>query len=224
MSLNTKTITGAAYERIKADIMSGEYKPGQHLLEKELSEQLEVSRTPIRDALVRLQEEGLLVSKPHRGVFVRELTEKDIQDYYQTRAVLEGLGAKLAARVVVKKNEEDLKEMLSEMTKVLAENKEDQQIISINNEFHDYIFQLAGNEVLNKMRKTLASPIALIRATSWINDDRKLEVLREHERIIHEIIEKNPIKAQEAAEVHIYNAWESAVTNLRKLPNMEGEK
>ncbi|MCM3762167.1 GntR family transcriptional regulator [Alkalihalobacillus oceani] len=224
MTIKAKTITGAVYERVKSDILSGKYKPGHHLLEKELSEELEVSRTPIRDALIRLQEEGLVVLKPHKGVFVRKLTQRNIQDYYQTRAVLEGLGAELAAEHVTADAEEQFRQLLKEMKKTLAEEvgpQSDENIIKLNDQFHNFIFQLAGNEVLDKMRRTLAHPIALIRATSWINHDRKQEVFREHEQIIEAIIAKDKKLARERAEMHIHKAWKSAEYNLHQLPGDE---
>ncbi|NEU31440.1 GntR family transcriptional regulator [bacterium LRH843] len=226
MGLKALTITSAVYERLKSDILSGKYKPGQHMLEKELCEELEVSRTPIRDALIRLEQEGLVVSKPHKGVYVRKLTQRNIQDYYQTRAVLEGLGAELAARNITSENEKELIRILEEMKQTLKEEKGNgyKKIISVNDQFHNYVFQLAGNEVLDKMRKTLAHPIALIRITSWINEARTLEVLKEHEQIINAIIKKDEKKAKEYAEAHIYNAWKSAERNHHQLPGDEEEQ
>ncbi|MFD1848793.1 GntR family transcriptional regulator [Oceanobacillus bengalensis] len=221
MSLKTKTITTAAYERLKADICSGKYKAGQHLLEKELCNDLEVSRTPIRDALVRLQEEGLVISKPHRGVFVRKLTEKDIRDYYETRAVLEGLGAKLAALNMTNEHKRYFENLMEDMKFALSEKGDNHKIIALNNALHDYIFKVADNDVLDKMRRTLSWSIALIRATSWINENRKFEVFEEHVKIIKGIVEKQPEEAKVAAEDHIYKAWESAASNLSNLSDEE---
>ncbi|SFE53585.1 GntR family transcriptional regulator [Alteribacillus iranensis] len=218
-----KTVTTATYEKLKADISAGKYKPGDHLLLKQLSEDLQVSRTPIRDALIRLQEEGLVEAKPHRGMYVRKLKEKDISNYYQTRAVLEGLGAKLAAENIKQEETQVLEDFINRMEKVLIhrEDQGDEAIIKLNNSLHDYIFKIADNEVLDRLRRTLASPIALIRATSWIDSERKYEVFKEHEKLIIEIIAKNPERAKEAAENHIHKAWESANRNLKKLPEEE---
>lgn len=221
MGINIKTIKAAVYEQLKADICSGKYKPGQHLLEKELCDDLQVSRTPIRDALVRLQEEGLVVSKPHRGVFVRRLTEKDIRDFYQTRAVLEGLGAKLAALNITEEDKGYLENLRDEMRIILYEDGDEKKTIELNNKLHDYIFQIANNDVLDKMRRTLSWAIVLIRVTSWINEQRKYEVFEEHEEIIKRIIENKPEQAKLAAETHILKAWESATKNLITLSNEE---
>lgn len=223
MTLQTQTITNAAYERIKSDILSGKYKPGEHLREKDLCDDLQVSRTPVRDALVRLGQEGLVVLKPHKGVFVRKFTKKNIQDYYQTRAILEGLGAKLAAKHVTESSKEQLLSIIEKMKETLYKSDQvtegNEAIIKLNNSFHDYVFEIANNEVLDQMRKTLAYPIALIRSTSWISKSRRLESLQEHENIVNAIVLEDDEKARTLAEVHIYNAWRSAESNWEKLPN-----
>ncbi len=225
MGLRTQTITDAAYEKIKSDILSGKYKPGQHLREKDLCDDLQVSRTPIRDALNRLGQEGLVVVKPHKGVFVRKFTKKNIQDYYQTRAVLEGLGAELAAKNVTDSSKREFLMILEKMKESLLTEKRkqlgDKALIKWNDYFHDYVFKIAGNEVLDKMRKTLAYPIALIRVTSWIDDGRRLQTLKEHENIIKAIVAEDSQKAKQYAELHIYNAWRSAEENWDRLPDEE---
>lgn len=223
MTLQTQTITNAAYERIKSDILSGKYKPGEHLREKDLCDDLQVSRTPVRDALVRLGQEGLVVLKPHKGVFVRKFTKKNIQDYYQTRAILEGLGAKLAAKHVTESSKEQLLSIIEKMKETLYKSDQvtegNEAIIKLNNSFHDYVFEIANNEVLDQMRKTLAYPIALIRSTSWISKSRRLETLKEHDNIAKAIVNEDEEKARKLAEQHIYNAWQTAESNWDKLPN-----
>ena len=102
-----KTIRELVYEEIKNHILSGYYRPGQRLIETNLAEELNVSRTPIRDALNRLEAEGLITSSPTRGLTVTKLSKDDIKDLYQARAVLEGLAAKLAALMAT---EEELRD------------------------------------------------------------------------------------------------------------------
>ena len=83
------TILEQVYNRIKDDILSGAYGPGYHLQEKELAEKLGVSRSPVREALKQLSVEGLTVSLPHKGVIVKSLTEVEIHEIFEIRAVLE---------------------------------------------------------------------------------------------------------------------------------------
>lgn len=223
--LRSKTITDAVYEQVKLDIVSGVFIPGQRLFEGDLAKNLDVSRTPVRDAMIRLEQDGLITTKPHRGIFVRKLTRKDIQDYYQTRAVLEGLGAKLATINAKEEDLQKLKDILEEMRNVLELNKDLEsfkEIVLINNKFHELIFIIADNDVLAQIRDTLSSPIALVRSTSWLNKDRKMEVWQEHAKIVSAILAKNAELAQKRTEEHIYNAWKSAVSNLKSLKDPEG--
>lgn len=225
--LRSKTITDAVYEQLKTDILSGVFHPGQRLFEGDLAKILDVSRTPVRDAMIRLEQEGLITTKPHRGTFVRKLTRKDIQDFYQTRAVLEGLGAKLATINAKEEDLQKLKDILEEMRNVLETNKDQKnfkEIVIINNKFHELIFDIADNHILAKIRDTLSNPIALIRSTSWLNKDRKIEVWDEHARIVSAILAKDAELAQKNAEEHIYNAWESAASNLINLENEENKE
>lgn len=223
--LRSKTITDAVYEQVKLDIVSGVFRPGQRLFEGDLANNLDVSRTPVRDAMIRLEQDGLITTKAHRGIFVRKLTRKDIQDYYQTRAVLEGLGAKLATINAKEEDLQKLKDILEEMRNVLELNKDLEnfkEIVLINNKFHELILIIADNDVLAKIRDTLSSPIALVRSTSWLNKDRKMEVWQEHAKIVSAIVAGNAELAQKRAEEHIYNAWKSAASNLKILKDPEG--
>jgi DNA-binding GntR family transcriptional regulator len=215
--LRSKTIREAVYDKLKTDIMSGIYRPGERLLETVLAKELDVSRTPIRDALVRLEKEGLIKTIPHRGVFVRKLSKEDIRDFYQTRSVLEGLGAKLAAVNATPADRSRLEAMLKEMEEIFEKYKDldnYKEIVLSNNRFHHLILEIAGNQVLTQMLGNLASVIALVRSTSWVNKNRKVEVWLEHQKIAAAILSGDAQLAQEKAEEHIYNAWKSAERNL----------
>lgn len=215
--LKAKTVTDAVYERLKTDIMSGVYRPGQRLMETEVAEKLEVSRTPVRDAMIRLEQDGLTTIKPHRGIYVRKLSPKDVQDYYQLRAVLEGLGAKLATQNATKEDHDKLQHMLEDMHNILESHKNAKhfkEMATINNQFHQLIFDIADNQVLAQTRETLANTIALVRSTSWQNQQRIFETWQEHQEIVEAIVSKDAQLAQKKMEEHIYNAWRSAQSKL----------
>lgn len=215
--IKAKTVTDAVYERLKSDIMSGVYRPGQRLMETEVAEKLEVSRTPVRDAMIRLEQDGLTTIKPHRGIYVRKLSKKNIQDYYQLRAVLEGLGAKLATQNATKEDHDKLQRMLEEMHNILESHKNAEhfkEMATINNHFHQLIFDIADNQVLAQTREMLANPIALVRSTSWQNQQRIFETWQEHKEVVEAIVSKDAELAQKKMEEHIYNAWKSAQSKL----------
>lgn len=215
--LRSKTVTDAVYERLKSDILSGVYKPGEKLYENELAKKFDVSRTPIRDATIRLEKEGLITMKPNkRGIFIRKLSKKNMEDHYETRAVLEGLAAKLATIKATEKDHQRLSRIIIQMEDTLNENKnlEDfKEIVLLNIEFHSCILRIADNSALADMLATLSNVIILVRSTSWINKNRILEVFEEHKSITSMIISGNEIGAKQEAEEHIYKAWKSAEAN-----------
>lgn len=215
-----KTVKEFAYEKLKENILTGLYRPGERITETNLAEDLMVSRTPIRDAINRLESEGLITSIPHRGIFVTQLTLKNIQDFYDTRLVLEGLAAKLAADNATDGEIADFQEFLNDMEAIFERDKSlvnYKEIAQMNNKFHRLICKMSKNDVLTRMLASLDSPITLIRATAWTEDrDRKFTTLIEHRQIAAAIINRDGSTAQRKAEEHIYNAGRAAIKALEK--------
>jgi DNA-binding GntR family transcriptional regulator len=222
-----KTVREFVYEQLKNNILVGVYKPGERLIETNLAQDLDVSRTPIRDALNRLESDGLVETLPHRGIFVSQLSKKNLQDFYQTRAVMEGLAAKLAAENATEQELADFKSFLSEMAAVFDQNKDlidYKSIVETNNAFHKKINHMSKNEVLTKMLESLQNPIAFLRTTAWANNtERKHFTMKEHLGIAEAILHKHGKTAQEKAEEHIYNAWKAADLAMEQLKEAEGK-
>jgi len=218
------TVREYVYEQLKSNILSGIYRPGQRLIEATLAEELEVSRTPIRDALNRLETDGLITTSPHKGIFVTKITQKDVQDFYQTRAVLEGLSAKLAATSASEDELEEFKQLLVEMDHIFERDRElinYKEIAQSNVKFHQKICKMSKNEVLFRMLGSLDSAITLIRSTSWSNYNRKYQTYLEHQEIAKAILGGNGELAQKKAEQHIISAWRSAEEALQKQKEEE---
>ncbi|MBD8067924.1 GntR family transcriptional regulator [Bacillus sp. PS06] len=215
-----KTMTEYVYEELKSNILSGIYKPGDKLTEISLANELEVSRTPVRDAVHRLEAEGLVSLTPHKGITVKKLTKKDVQDFHQIRIVLEGLAAKLAALNATDQELELFKEFLIGMEEVYDREKEHEQYKEIakkNVEFHQMICQIAKNDMLTKMLDSLSIPIAVARASNWTNfKERKNQAMVEHREIAKAIISKDAELAQAITEKHIYNAWKATEKSIEE--------
>ncbi|WP_246945165.1 GntR family transcriptional regulator [Bacillus pinisoli] len=210
-----KTMTEYAYEELKNNILAGVYKPGDKLTEVALANELNVSRTPIRDALQRLGAEGLVTITPHKGIMVTKLTKKDVQDYYQVRKMLEGLAAKLAAENATETELALFREFFEGLEELFEREKgldNYKDIAKKNVEFHRLICQMAKNDVLAKMLENLASPITVVRSTNWSTfKDRKNITMEEHRKIAYAILAKDSKLAQEAAEEHIQQALETSM-------------
>lgn len=116
------TIKHQIYQIIKKEICNGNYVAGQWLQEKELAEQLNVSRSPVREALKQLVDEGLAIEYPNKGVFVKEFTVKDIEEIYDVRILLESYAIKNSVKTLTSKNIQELMETLQLLVKYYEKN------------------------------------------------------------------------------------------------------
>ena len=146
-------------DQLRERIIDGYFAPGQQINESLISSQLNVSRGPVREALQRLSQEGLLVSKPNRGVFVVELTAEDVDEIYAAREILE-LGA---AQVIAdqpaeqrKKVSEKLKKIAVALTKAASKN-DWETVVRLDLEFHTAMVSASGNSRLLRAYTTLAT-------------------------------------------------------------------
>ncbi len=191
------------YERIKNAIVTNKFNPGQRLEEKYLSDSLEVSRTPIREALTRLEHEGLVGSIANRGSFVKRFTVKDILEILELREVNEGLAARLFAERAA---EQDVMELRGTMTPFNVDTVEDNidEYNQANVEFHNIVMQGARNGRLVAALENLYDHYAVATTLRIIPlTKRGARSLREHLRIIAAIEERDSQKAEEEMRLHI---------------------
>ena len=204
-----------AYQKIRNAIVGGYFKAGERLREQELGDKLGISRTPVREALRRLEREGFLRKDAYKGVMVRKFTLKEAENIYQVRAVLEGLGAYLLAQTSGPEVIRQLKH-----THTLAGEALDEQdlgrVARLNNEFHALIATGHDNKMLAEMLLNLHGCISILRVSTWTMPRRPAETHREHQAIIDAIEGRKPEEARAAAVHHIENSWEVASAVLRQ--------
>ncbi|RIK34323.1 MAG: hypothetical protein DCC52_00995 [Chloroflexi bacterium] len=158
-----------AYQRIKDAILNLQLKPGAPLVEADLAEQLGVSKTPVRDALLELRREGLVTKIPYSGTFVSEITGKDIREIIQIRAVLEGLAARLATPHLSDAALEYLGGLIDRLV-ALAENFEDQL----------QRFRTLSSQLKGRLKKSAEEHRRVLLALCARDADRVEELFREH--------------------------------------------
>lgn len=183
-----------AYATLRGEIMDGQLPPGHRMREQELSERLQVSRTPVREALSRLQADGLLVMQPRSGLAVAELDDAGVIELYETREALEGTAAQLAARYA---NPRDIAAMRSLLA--AEELAPDDPVLQQrhNRSFHETVLAASHNRFLVKSLGVLHDALALLGPTTLRHDGRRDEAQAEHRRIL-EAIEKRDSAAAEA--------------------------
>lgn len=142
---NVKHLSGNAYAEVRDAILSGKFMPGVQLNERQLAEQFNVSRTPIRDALTRLAAEGLVAQIPHIGVFVRKLDIDEARALLELRRALEAAAAESAARRLKREEAEALVALAEEVDTSIEESDDTEQTRSLELGFHRKVSELSAN-------------------------------------------------------------------------------
>ena len=190
-------------QHILKSIRSGHYQPGERIRETELASQLGVSRTPVREALRRLESDGLLSFESWRGVVVAKLDRQQVGELYAMRQVLEGAAAGMAARHISDADIE-LLELLSEQS-AQAQN-DPQQLARLNRKFHQTIYAAAHNQYLLQTLGQLENALALLSGTTYAVDGRAQTADAEHRAIVDAICGRDAEAAEMAARAHIASA------------------
>lgn len=209
------TLTDKAYSVLKEAIVSIELKPGEVILEDRLSEELGISRTPLRAALQRLSYEGL-VGMQGKKTFVTELSVDYFLDLYAIRESLEILSAKQAA--LNRKDSEllELAELLEKQRELaLMEHLDEKKYLAVDREFHILMARLSHNELLEKyLREVNQSYNRYLHFTSF--DARAMTVVSEHEEMYEAIRSRDSIRAQNLMNHHLVGVKESILISLMK--------
>ena len=189
-----------AYQQLMESIRAGQLKPGQRVRETELAEQLQISRTPVREALHRLQSEGLIVNAPQRGLIIAELDYQQIMELYQMREVLESTAAGLAAKHASEPEIYALREMISKQQDCLdAPEAQAHQ----NRLFHNALYHASHNRYLLKTLNSLKDAMVLLGATTYKVPGRSETALEEHRAIVDAIEQGDRTTAEQITREHI---------------------
>ncbi|MDB5762550.1 MAG: GntR family transcriptional regulator [Herminiimonas sp.] len=193
-----------AYQKLHTAIQSGALKPGARLRETELAEWLGSSRTPVREALNRLQTEGLIVQEARRGMIIAELDQTMVAELYVMREVLEGTAAALAARHASDVEVAILREMANR-DKTIGDDPV--RLAKNNRLFHETLYRCSHNRYLLRTLNTLRESMALLGQTTLSLSGRSQTALSEHDSVVSAIERHDSVGAEEAARAHIRAAY-----------------
>lgn len=194
------------HARLRDDIASGHFKPGERLKERQLADRYGVSRIPVRDALLKLEREGFLDTLPRRGVVVRTLTAEDMQDLYDVREALEGQIMRLAARRATPTDKENLQKLIVRARDALGSG-DDSALRSANFELHQLIIECAHNPLIGTLMEPLEARMFWILRRG--SDPEKRHV--EHVGMVDAICSGDEILASRLAFEHVHNSYLSAM-------------
>jgi len=213
--LNRSPLNDQVYDLLKANILKGGFTPGQRLSLQELSKQLQVSVTPVRDALRRLEADGLIQVFPRRGTFVFQFTAQDVKEVFESRQVIEQAAAEklpLAPETIIQR----MSTLLDAMVVLI-----DGEIVSdypryleLDEEFHNCIVATLQNQRLSEFYRSLRAYTYVARALLPAAERRIPQTHAEHHEILEAFRERNVARARQAIANHLDNA---ATDILRKM-------
>jgi len=205
-----KSFTQIAYAEIKKAIMDHSIAPGQTLFERDLSEKLGISRTPVREAIQQLEMEGWLKSVPRKGIYVNDISIQDVEEIIQLRKANEMLVMELVISRITEKEFRILEEMYTKQS-AIADTK---SFISSDTNFHLYLAELSGNHRLVHLMKTLSDQIHWFGIQALTQSGRTDDALKEHAYIIETIKNKEIERARSAIYEHIEKTRVAILSSL----------
>ena len=207
---NHKPLREMVYEELKMQILKGSIIPGTRMMEVELAEEMGVSRTPIREAIRKLEKEGLVTIEPRRGAYASMISTDDMVEILEVRQDLEGLAAYFAANRMTDGQMEELRQVSDNYNDAVKRgNMED--MIKYDTRFHHIIVESCHNKILVQMIEQLQELVLRFRYIYYDNFRRAEKMPEEHKAIIGAIAEGNEDKARAAADIHIERLKELVV-------------
>ncbi|MFD8976390.1 GntR family transcriptional regulator [Streptomyces sp. NPDC059593] len=216
-----RSLRERVYEELRERIIEAEFPAGTRLVEREIAEELRVSRVPVREAMQRLETEGFLSVRPRRGSVVTEFGPEDAEHLFDVRENLEGLAARLAARHAGGAQELRALEELLARARAAAESGRLREAVSLNADFHRAVVGLSGNPLLVELMAPLDSRLRrLFRLTSAASDGEPM--CGAHERLYEAIRDRDEAGAESLARAHVAATRASALRLLNDRRNQAG--
>lgn len=200
----TISLADQVFERLESEILGGRYQPGELLTELRLTEDLGVSRTPVREALRRLEQERL-IELSTRGIVVLGVTERDIEDIFTVRVRVEGLAAARAAEARGGDYLPEMREAI-ELQEYYVGRHDADHIKYMDNRFHELVYDASGSTVLRDVLLPLHKKTQKYRKASVQNESRAERSLAEHRAVFEAIAAGDAAAAEVAMTTHVQNA------------------
>jgi len=205
-----------AYQTLKNQIINGTLAPDQPIVEQTLSEKLEVSRTPLREAIQRLEYEDLLTRRNNGRLKVSSISIKEVEEIFIVRSKLEAVAVEQAIDNMTKADEEKLSH-LTLMIEEMSKQKVIEEVVNYGEQFHKYIYQLSNNQTVIKILLQLKDHIDRYRRLIPLEKSHKSKYqVNDHRLILNFMIDRNKDEAKHAMEEHIITSMHSIVRKVKE--------
>ena len=213
---NHKPLREIVYEELKRQIMVGEIPPGTRMMEVELANEMGVSRTPIREAIRKLEKEGLVGIEPRKGAYAENISIKEMVDVFDVREYLEGMAASLAALKITREEKQELNE-ISLSFKEAVKGGDISEIVKCDEIFHKFIVKCSDNKTLIKLISQVQDLSLRFRYIFFDDQNRFEHIPEEHQEIVDAIVSGNQGKALEEMSTHIRKLKDFVIANAENI-------
>lgn len=211
---NYKPLRDVVFDNIRNAILDGTLSPGKRLMEIQLAEQLGVSRTPVREAIRKLELEGLVIMVPRKGAYVASISKKELLDILELRIGLEAMAARLAADRI---SDDEIK-ILEDISMKLEESIEKnnlEDMMKYDEQFHSFIFETSGNVRLQSIMASMWEPVYNKFRLKYMSDySSAVNIVEEHKNIVKALKKGDKDLAEKLAKVHIETSEQFMIDNL----------
>lgn len=223
--LNVQNLRDHIVQRIRRAILGGTYKLGERLVESAIANQLGVSRAPVREALATLEQEGIVARVPRRGYFVVDFTEKDIEELYSLRLLLETEALRRTTDRALEQDLDEMQHLVDDLGEAALQKSDPETIVALDMSFHKLICRTADHSRLCSAWESLrVQTQLLIGMTSRTHYDHPDEPRKWHQRILNAIRDKDVERAEMILAEHILDAQQRALTALQSSSSMNSQE
>ena len=215
-----KPLKDLVYLELKHKILTGEIVSQTRLMEIDLSEKMNVSRTPIREAIKRLADDGLVKVEPRRGAYVANISIKDMLDVFEVREDMEGFVTKLAAQRITDEEKQQLRAIAREYETALEKADDKETIIALDEKFHNFIVKCSGNETLSELVKYVQELSLRFRYLYYDDFSLYETTAEQHNRIMEAINAGRDEEARAEADAHVKALKEFVFELGKKMESM----
>ncbi len=204
MAVNGYSLSDKVFNTLREDILSGKYLVGEELKEMNLAADLNVSRTPVREALRQLELEGLIEIVPNKGATVIGIDQEDVRDICEMRSMLEGFCAKKAAQNINDQIISDMEEIL-DLSEFHSSKAKYEQVLELDNQFHELLYRASGSKMIRKTLTDFHQYLEKVRKKTLSSAERVEHSNKEHRAIVEALKNRNAKEAEKLANLHIKN-------------------
>jgi DNA-binding GntR family transcriptional regulator len=211
-----KLLRRSVYQTLKSGILRGDIPPGKRLIENQIANELGTSRTPVREALQKLEHEKLISPVESRGFKVNEFTNDKIDEIFGIRAILEGYAGRLAVNHIPDRQLKQLEKNIKE-TEYFYHQWDANRLFNLNTKFHDVIIQYSRSEMLSQLLASFREYIQRYRLTMLYQKERFHSSIEHHKNILQALKGRDGVAVEKALQEHILEAKEVLLTETKRL-------